>query len=501
MVQTIPIESESVGVILTNRSGLVLGCNSMIEKLTGFCPAELKGKPLSLFGGTAAGIEPQKLLDILQERDDWNGRLICNTKSGKSIQVQMFVTVIQGDSAEQDRLAWSMRDLRNLKDIENQLIQAQKMEAIGTLTGGIAHDFNNVLNIVSGFTSLALRNVTDTYSRRCLFNVLEASDRASDLVKQILSFTQREAQAYMPVSLRPLLKGILKLLRSALPENIQIGLSMEEGPFQVLGNPTQIHQVFLNLATNASHAMRQGGQMKVSVKRVHLSSNTEIWPDLLAGHFIHITFSDSGHGMDETVARRVFEPFFTTKGQEEGTGLGLSVVSEIIKNHSGQIQVESTVGEGTTFTIMLPELKVEESESREELSYHAPETATILLVDDEKILLEVISEGLTASGFKVQAFSDSQEAFAAFAEDPNAYSVILSDLMMPGFSGIEFATRVFQVRKDMSFVLCTGYLDPRDEKLALQLGIRRVVRKPVMIQQLVRELTEVIWDSSNDGSS
>ena len=496
MTVSIPIDPNFVGIVETDYSGIVLGVNPIFEKLSGFSFEELVGRKLGLLDASQGS---QDIVSILKGhfeagKSGWHGRLICNSKNNKNFQVEVTATPLRKQDEITSRIIWVVRDLKSFKEIENQLLQAQKMEAIGTLAGGIAHDFNNVLNIVSGFTSLALRNIKDEYSRRCLFNVLEASDRASDLVKQILSFTQRETHLFMPVSLRPLIKGILKLLRGVLSRDIEIEFLMQNGSFQILGNPTFIHQIFLNLSTNAAHAMSSGGLLKVEVDRVTLSAQQTEWDRLTQGNYIRIKVSDTGQGMAPEIAARVFEPFFTTKTGEEGTGLGLSVVSEIVKKHSGQIQVHSSLGNGTEFVLLLPELSSDAVESEQPAAYNIPEMATVLIVDDEKILVEVLSEGLMAYGFAVVAFTDSMEALNRFKSEPSTFDLILTDLMMPKLSGIELAVQAMEIRPEIPVILCTGFLEKEEETLALNLGIKKVIRKPVLIQTLVKEVSLLIWD-------
>jgi len=503
MVYPVPVNQTYEGIVQTDYNGIVLGVNTVFELLCGYKKEELIGQKLAIFD--APDKNDRSLISQMVEhfsRDEagWHGRLFCHARDKNEFQVEVTATPLLMEENGPYCILWVIRDLKSFKDIENQLLQAQKMEAIGTLAGGIAHDFNNVLNIVSGFTGLALRSIQNDYARRCLFNVLEASDRASDLVKQLLSFTQRESQLFMPVSMRPLIKGILKLIRSALPDSIQINFLMDEGNFQVFGNPSLLHQFFLNLATNAMRAMSpQGGTFLVEVDLIEVIKNGNLSDKIAEGRYVHIQISDTGVGMDPEIADRAFEPFFTTHNETGGTGLGLSVVAEIVKKHSGYIEMNSEIGKGTIFQVYFPEFSVGIEEEEPDIAASS-EGANILLVDDERILVEVISEGLRAYGFNVTPFSDSEEALKAFSEDPEYYDLILTDFMMPKASGLELGSRVLEIRPDIPVVLCTGYLEKEEEDIAMEMGIKKVLRKPILIKTLVKEI-KVFLRCNRDGDS
>jgi PAS domain S-box-containing protein len=371
-----------------------------------------------------------------------------------------------GDVAGISGVAWDVsarvRAEINARDLEAQLRQSQKMETVGTLAGGIAHDFNNILSPIMGYADLALGDLPAKHpARDDIEQVLKAARRARDLVKQILVFSRRGDQIRQPVQLHLVVNETLKLIRSMLPSNIELSQRVMNQGDTVLADPGQMHQVILNLATNAAYAMRgKGGVLRVELAREELDAERARNLDVAPGTFVMLSVTDQGEGMDAATRHRVFEPFFTTKRPGEGTGLGLSVVHGIVHSHGGAIDIKSAPGEGATLRIYFPA-----AEAREESIVEPGATPAtgggehILIVDDEPAIVALLKRMLESRGFRVTAYSSSEEALACFRDRADQFDAVITDQTMPRMSGTQLARAVHELRPDTPVVLTTGYVD------------------------------------------
>jgi signal transduction histidine kinase len=375
--------------------------------------------------------------------------------------------------------------------LEAQLLQAQKMETIGTLAGGIAHDFNNILSPILGYAEIALSQLPAGHPvRDDIDQVMKAARRAKELVGQILIFSRRGDEVKRPLQLHLVILEALKLIRSSLPSSIEISQRIDTRNDTVLADPGQMHQVIMNLCTNAAHAMRNGG----GVLRVELARETldaaaagKI-SDLKPGTYVVLTVRDQGEGMDEATRVRVFEPFFTTKKPGEGTGLGLSVVHGIVHSHGGAITVESQPGQGATFRAYFPGARRAESAERPEDAVEAGPTGEhILVVDDEPDIAVMLTRMLETRGYRVSAFVSGPEALAAFRRSPAAFDAVISDQTMPRLSGVELAREVHAQRPELPVILTTGYRD-RVRSDEFKREIAGVATKPFDAATLIRLL-------------
>jgi len=390
------------------------------------------------------------------------------------------------------------RDVSHETELATQLRQAQKMEAIGTLAGGIAHDFNNILAAVMGYTDLALSEVAaDGEVHEFLKEVRVAGERACDLVKQILMFSRKTEQQRRPLRLAPVIKEALRLLRAPLPSTIEIRQDIPQECGPVMADLSQMHQLVVNLCTNASHAMREnGGVLEVTLKEMEIDQ--ERMPEQVAlppGRFARLSVGDTGHGMDEGTKGRVFEPFFTTKNPGEGTGLGLSVVHGIVESHEGAICVESEVGKGTRFDVYFPLCVQGSEEPAEEGEDSEPPRGneTVLFVDDEVQIVGSIGEALRRLGYKVEAYTGSVEALERFRDDPKRFDIVVTDQTMPQLTGVELSRQLLEVRPDLLIILCSGFDQPVRHEDAERLGIADVLMKPLRLRDLavaVRKLLD-----------
>ena len=386
-----------------------------------------------------------------------------------------------------------VRDTTRRDDLEGRLRQAQKMEAIGTLSGGIAHDFNNILTPILGYTEMSINNLpVDSKTSEYLAQVQKAGERAKDLVGQILTFSHHTEGEQKPIQLVPIVKEALKLLYATLPATIEIHQNIAKETGIVNADPTQMHQILMNLCINAGHAMPEGGVLEISLVNVELDEEfCEKYTGLTAGHHIRLTVTDTGCGMDKEILQRVFEPFFTTKGHQ-GTGMGLSVVHGIVKSHKGYISVYSEPGIGTTFHVYLP---VAESiaETRPETTEPAQQgSESILFVDDEPMIVEMGRETLKRLGYSVTTQNSSIKALELFRMKPMEFDLVITDQTMPQMTGTDLAREILQLRPNIPIILCTGFSHIITSEKALAQGIRKFVIKPVVGAELGRIVRQVL---------
>ncbi|MFA6899525.1 MAG: PAS domain S-box protein [Desulfurivibrionaceae bacterium] len=399
-----------------------------------------------------------------------------------------------------------LRDITDQKKLADQLLQAQKMEAIGTLAGGIAHDFNNILTAILGYAELSKFEAdpnSDLFQN--LAEIISASRRAGDLIRQILTFSRRAEFKKQPLQIHSVVKEALKLIRGTIPSNIDIRQEIAGDCGSILADVTQIHQVIMNLCTNAYHAMQQqGGILIVRLQNTVINGETGDPPAGLApGNYVQLTVSDTGHGMDESILDRVFDPYFTTKKQGEGTGLGLATVHGIVENHAGMISVKSTINEGTTFDLYFPEVETACSAALTSWGEtgSASLAAKILLVDDEEMLIRLGKNILKKLGHTVTAFSNSQDALACFRKNPQAFDLLITDQMMPGLTGLELTQQCLALRSDLPIILATGYSETITKEQAQAQGISAILWKPVTINTMAETIQQALGNSDDDAGS
>lgn len=377
--------------------------------------------------------------------------------------------------------------------LEAKLRQAYKMEAIGTLAGGIAHDFNNILASIIGYTELSLKKTEKgTKVEKYLQQINIAAKRAKELVAQILTFARRKEETLKPVQVSPIVKEVIKLLRSSIPSNIEIKQNIKSDAF-IIGDMTNIYQVIMNLATNATHAMHAGGSLEIITLDIKIDTNSsENINELAPGDYVKIIVSDTGTGIKPDIIESIFEPYFTTKEGGEGTGMGLAMVYGIVKKYNGEITVQSKLGTGSVFTVYLPV-----TNTNEEAKLYQPEelptgTESILFVDDELPLADMGNLALTEQGYKVTVCNSSVEAFALFKSTPNKFDLIITDMTMPNITGDKLAIEILKIRPDIPVVLCTGYSKTITEQKAKEIGIKAFAYKPISVTELAKTVRKVL---------
>ncbi len=425
-------------------------------------------------------------------------------KDGSIVWGNLTVSHLLGNGEKQEYNLAIVEDITGRKqaeaekeNLEKRLQQAHKMEAIGTLAGGIAHDFNNILSAIIGFSELAKESIpTENPAQKDIDLVLKSSLRAADLVQQILTFSRKSDQHIEPLSPHLIVKEALKMLRPSLPTTIKIVENIDNDCGKITANPTNIHQIIVNLCANSLHAMaEEKGTISVSLERKEMSFQ-EIPQGSTAspGPFIVLKVTDTGCGMNENIKKQIFEPYFTTKEVGKGTGLGLAVIHGIIEDCQGFIVVESKLGEGTTFNVHIPALKQEKETSNKVTTTETVPTGTeqILVVDDDDAIANLNKTQLERLGYKVTSITNSPDALEKILNDPSQFDLIITDQTMPDMTGAELAKKVLRIEPEMLFVLCTGYSSIITEKDTLAIGIKKYVRKPVDKRTLANVVRQVL---------
>jgi PAS domain S-box-containing protein len=393
------------------------------------------------------------------------------------------------------------RDITERKHIEAErarlqgwLVQAQKMEALGTLAGGIAHDFNNILSAILGNTELALDGADKkSMLANYLAEVRTAGIRAKDLVKQILAFARQTEEESRPVQVNLIVKEALKLLRASLPSSIDIKQDIESDSL-ILGEATQVHQILMNLCTNAAQAMElHGGVLHVVLKDILIDAALAgKHPGLKPGAYVHLSVADTGTGITPEHIHAIFDPYFTTKAPGEGTGLGLAIVHGIVKSYGGDIGVESNVGKGSKFTVYLPIIKKTPAVTAALPKALPTGCERILLIDDEVPIANVTSQILTNLGYRVTSHTSSLEALELFRSNPHDFDLVITDMTMPKMTGDELAGAMIKIRPEIPVILCTGYSKRISEEAASKIGIKKFVYKPISMADLAKTVRRVL---------
>ncbi|MGE4560510.1 MAG: response regulator, partial [Desulfobulbus sp.] len=379
-----------------------------------------------------------------------------------------------------------------LEQSQRQIMQAEKMAAIGLLAGGIAHDFNNILAAIIGYTEMALENIDrESPLHHKLKRVFEAGLRAKDLVAQILLFARKTEYEKKPLRISLIVKEVMQLLRASLPATIalQSRIAPQAVEGTILGEPTKIHQILMNICTNAAHAMKEeGGTLKVTLESGAIDPLLALSHQAEAGPCLKLSISDTGHGMTPEVQQKIFEPYFTTKKQGEGTGLGLAVVYGIVKSLKGCITVKSQPGVGTTFHVLLPLITGTGSPKISEKTPLPHWSGTVLLVDDEEPLVDMMRRMLEYLGYTVIAHQNSLEALDAFCREPGKFTLVVTDQTMPQMTGSQLAREISKRRPDIPILLCSGFSEPVLNGTSRESGVWGLLHKPFNIQELAEAL-------------
>ena len=490
------LDAENLQFIYVNKSG---------RKQVGYSKTELSSM-------TPANIKPEFTIEELQqkfnplmkgEKDSILFETVHLTKEGRLIPVEVLVQFLQIEDVgyflavardiTEKRAAITEKEM-----YEEKLQEVQRMEGIATLASGIAHDFNNLLTSILGYTELALLQTQDNRISNDLRVVLEAGNRARDLVQQILTFSREKSGPKKPCRLHSLVKEVVKMIDATMPSSVQVVQEINENTGVVMADPVQIHQLLMNLCVNALDAMeKDGGVLTVSLADIEIDTGTPSTSDFPPpGQYVRIRVMDTGHGMKPWIIARIFDPYFTTKEKGKGTGLGLAVVHGIVKGHGGYITVASKPGKGTTFDVYFPQEKLQRLEAGVTEKFRSEESQVpglrIMVVDDEPEIVNLLERILTRSGHNVTGFSSVASALEAFRNAPDNIDLLLTDLDMPGKNGVDMAKEMKGLRSDLAIILCTGY----DTTITLadleQTGIRNILLKPFTSKDLTRAIARTL---------
>ncbi|MBC2713755.1 MAG: response regulator [Desulfobacteraceae bacterium] len=387
------------------------------------------------------------------------------------------------------------RDITQTKKLENQLRQTQKMEAIGTLAGGVAHDINNILGIILGNTELALNDLPGwDPSHTWLSEIKTASLRAKGIVKRILTFSRKIEDSIAPIHMRPTIKDSMKLLSAMIPSSIEIQLKLASSRDIIMADPVQIHQIMMNLCTNAYHSMREtGGKLSVCLEEFNLEQGQCAELNVSKpGVYVRLSIEDTGPGMEKAIVDRIFEPYFTTKDFSMGIGLGLSVVHGIVKSLGGVISVKSELKKGSTFVILFPAVDAEvEKDTLKQTGSVNKGSERILFVDDEIALARLGKQMLEHYGYSVTISVNPLKALDQFRQDPNQFDMVITDLTMPNMSGNKLVAELMKIRSDIPVIVCSGHSDLIDSDITDQTGIKAFLAKPIRMIDLNNKVREV----------
>ncbi|MCD4650389.1 MAG: response regulator [Candidatus Cloacimonetes bacterium] len=490
------IENVNESVVITDKNAVIEYVNQACASIAGYNQFELIGKNPNIFSsGKHDSAFYKELWEQIQNGKMWRGLLINKRKNGELFQETATITPIFDDRGQITNYIAVKRDVTEERKLQKQLQQSQKMEAIGTLAGGIAHDFNNILSIILGYTELA---TADTDRKEVLEahlgEIRKAGIRAKNLVKQILTFSRRKDKERKPLQLKPIIKESLKLLRASIPVTIDINCNLNTD-CMILGDPTEIHQIIMNLCTNAYHAMEEhGGVIEITMsesslseipEQIDIEQNTENW--------VLIEIKDTGSGIEEQVLEHIFEPYFTTKGAEKGTGLGLSIVHGIVRSYGGDIIVTSVLELGTVFNIYLPIfIDAIKDKPQPETSRDIKASAHILFVDDEEMITRMFKRALEKMGYDVKIASNGIEALEFFRLTPDKFDIMITDMTMPKMTGNELALKVLQIRPDFPIILSTGFHDSLTPGFLEETGIKKLLIKPIAPRKMAQEIEELL---------
>lgn len=491
------VEHGADSVVVTDTKGEIKYVNPAFTKVSGYTSEEAVGtNPRVLKSGLHDDSFYKGLWESVTAGKVWTGHFINRKKDGSLFEEDATISPMIDPNGKITNYVAVKRDVTKEVALQNKLAQSQKMEAIGTLAGGIAHDFNNIIFAITGYAELALDSVQpESGTARNIEYILEASGRAAEMVKQILTFSRKSATELIPVDLGPLIKEGVKFLRATIPSTIEIQQRIDPGPARVIANPTQIHQVLMNLCANASYSMRETkGVLSIELKQVYLDSDFCGRNSLESpGNYIRLTVSDTGHGIPDDIMQRIFEPYFTTKEVDEGTGMGLAVAHGIVKCHHGAMTVKSEPGVGSTFQVFFPVIQAEALPEKVASESEVSEgTERVLLVEDEEIILDMEKAILEFLGYSVVETTDPQKALKIFESDPMAFDLIISDLTMPRMTGIELIENILRIRNNFPAILCTGYGHKLTEKQIRESGVKAVINKPLRKKEMARTIRNVL---------
>ncbi len=491
------VEQAAESVVITDIHGIIEYVNPAYEKVTGYLRDEVIGKKAGVVkSGKMEKYQYKLLWETISSGKVWSGKIINRKKDGSLFTEEQTITPVQDNKGKISHYVAVKRDITRQNQLKNIVRQTQKMQAIGTLAGGIAHDFNNILTAILGFAELsALLCEDNKVLKSNLAEIITASERAGQLIKQILTFSRQTEKNISSLRIDLIVKEALRLLRASLPANIELEIDIGTKEM-VRADPTQIHQVVMNLCMNSFQALEnedKNGKIQVilDVEKVGPRKGVELG-NLPAGQYVVLQVKDNGHGIAGEHLDRIFEPYFTTRSKDEGTGLGLSVVHGIVQDHRGALRVESTPGKGSCFYVYLPLAENQDTESSEVGVELKTGEGRILLVDDEQQIIDYEVQALEKAGYVTFSTTSSKEAIKLFQGRKQSFDLIITDMAMPELTGLQLFEQIRKIDKETPVLLCSGYSEHVSAQSAAKLGLTGYLAKPFTAEQLLNEVYRIL---------
>ncbi len=490
------IEQTNEVIVITDINGNIRYANPAFEKVTGYTRDEVSGEnPRILQSGEHDEEFYRDLWDTITNGGTWRGSFMNRKKDGTLYTEDAVISPVFEKSGRIADFVAVKRDITEELELQKQLNHAQRLEAIGNLAGGIAHDFNNILFPIIGLSELMGKEFSPgSPEHKNLHEIIKAGKRGRDLVRQILAVGRQSEYRLIPVQIQMVLKEVIKLIRSTVPANIEISINVQQNCSAVMADPTQIHQLAMNLITNAYHALNgEDGQISIRLEEIELAGKKPGGLTLEPGKYALLTVSDTGPGIDPDIIDTIFEPYVTTKEHGKGTGLGLSVVYGIVGKYGGELRVENEVGRGAAFYVYLPvaDKKVDKQE-KEDAKILPEGKEKILLVDDEQSILKLQKQMLEKFGYQVETRSSSLEALELFKARPDNFDLIVTDMTMPNMRGDELAKEIRARDKKTPVIICTGFSEKIDENTAERIGINGFLMKPILMKDMMQTVRKVL---------
>jgi len=493
------IDQASETIVITDRDANIIYANPAFSKITGYSREEAIGQnPRILQSGKTKPEVFKKMWQTLVAKKNWRGYFYNKRKDGTLYEEEVSISPLLDNEQEISHYIAVKRDVSNENHLRRQLQQAQKMEAIGTLAGGIAHDFNNILTILIGNLELVMmfELKKDHPAIKGLDKALAAGQRAKELVNQILTFSHRQGDDLQPLKTTPIIKEAIKLITASLPATINLHATINAANDMVLGAPGPLHQILINLCNNATYAMlERGGELEIQLtNRKFDETETNRLQNLKTGEYLELKVTDSGPGIAPEIADKIFEPYFTTKPDNQGSGLGLATVHGIVRKLGGEILMESSVGSGSTFTVLLPALDYRASITNSLADFLTLPTGSeeLLLVDDEKEIIELNQQTLEKLGYHVSTCNNGSSALKMVKRNLKQFDLVLTDMTMPGISGVQLAREITKINPHLPVILGTGHSDTVDQDEVLAAGIKELYNKPLSTDRLVKLIRKVL---------
>ncbi|HTR81199.1 MAG TPA: PAS domain S-box protein [Bacteroidota bacterium] len=499
-LQSAALLSTANAIVITDTNGVVTWVNPAYTKMTGYSFEEVLGQNTRLLkSGKQDSLFYKNLWETIVSGGTWHGELVNKKKDGSLYDEEMTITPVKNRKGEITHFIAIKQDITDRKRLQEQLLQAQKMESVGTLAGGIAHDFNNILGIIIGYATVLERLGDDPEKfSESIAAINRAVQRGAGLVRQILTFARKSETSFQPLDVNVLVKELISMLYETFPKIITFSRTLEKDLPLIDADHTQLHQTVLNLCVNARDAMPNGGTLAIRTSKISGDSLRQQFAEARNIDYVCVSVADTGEGMDEELTKRIFEPFFTTKEKGRGTGLGLAVVHGVIHAHHGFINLESEIGKGTTFSLFFPVSSVERDQSSSGLTESEGPPGgveTILLVEDEELLLGIVKSLLERRGYKILTATNGYEAVSVYKEHASEIKLVLTDMGLPHLTGVEEFVRLKQINPDVKVILASGYVDQELKAEMLKTGLKAFVQKPYSPDEIL-EIVRKVLDSS-----